>query len=53
MTPISFPYRDMGMIWESHLLHNAKKQEFIQNYFASVFNAQFFGLETNETAVVC
>ena len=53
MTPISFPYRDMGMIWESHPLHNAKKQEFIHNYFVSVFNSQFFGLETNETAFIC
>jgi len=53
MTPISFPYRDMGMIWESHLLHNAKKKEFIHNYFASVFNSQFLGLKTNETVVVC
>jgi len=24
MIPISFPYRDMGMIWESHTVHNAK-----------------------------
>ena len=41
MTPISFPYRDMEMIWESHLLHNAKKQEFIHNYFVSVLTHNF------------
>ena len=53
MTPISFPYRDMGMIWESHPLDNAKKKEFIHNYLDSVFNSQFLGLKTNKIAVVC
>jgi hypothetical protein len=24
MTPVSFPYRDMGTIWESFLRHNFK-----------------------------
>ena len=41
MTPISFPYRDMGMIWESHPLDNAKKQEFIHNYFVSILTHNF------------
>ncbi|OQC35679.1 MAG: hypothetical protein BWX63_02298 [Bacteroidetes bacterium ADurb.Bin041] len=33
MTPISFPYRDMGMIWESHPPYSAKKQELLNNNF--------------------
>jgi hypothetical protein len=53
MTPISFPYRDMGMIWESHPLDNAKKQEFIHNYFVSVLTHIILVWRPIKTAVVC
>jgi len=33
MTPVSFPYRDMGTIRESHPPHSGKTQELINNYF--------------------
>jgi len=32
MIPVSFSYRDMGKIRESHLLYIAKKQELKDNY---------------------
>ncbi len=35
MIPVSFSYRDMGTIWESHSRHNAKKQELINNYLGN------------------
>ncbi len=33
MTPVSFPYRNMGTIRESHPQNNANKKELIPNYF--------------------
>jgi len=35
MTPVSFPYRDMGTIRESHPPHIAKKQELINKYLVA------------------
>ena len=35
MIPVSFSYRDMGTIWESHSQHIAKKQELINKYLGS------------------
>ncbi|HPS60153.1 MAG TPA: hypothetical protein PLE33_02700 [Candidatus Cloacimonas sp.] len=35
MTPVSFPYRDTGMIPESHPQHIPKKQELITGMLTS------------------
>ena len=46
------PISDMGMIWESNSRHNAKKQEFIHNYFVSVLTHNFSVWRTIKTVVV-